>query len=584
MDRHFLTFLSRNPILTLGSGIVVFSFLLIILAMSGVFSPAVITPLLALFLASSLFSLFSFWRSIPWKERLGLICITILTIGIVSFSHIEPTVFTGRDQGSIATAAIELAKNHRLDFTLPIATDFFAIYGVGEALNFPGFFYTPNGSLITKFPLGYTVFLASFFQSFGLIGFMIGNSILLGISMLVLYALLRKLAPSMTWFSLAIFSSSLIPAFLIHLTLTENFALFLFLFLSLQLTEFFQTRSTAHYFGVLLPVLFFPFVRVEGFAILGMTILALALRGEVRQFIRERLLERCVLPTILFTLLLIATFIGNNPFYRVMGKEILKSLPLDAATGTSVSFLALPSILSLYGMLSVIIAGGIGILFLLRSKRWILLIPAFLALPTLIYLLSPSITPDHPWMLRRFLFSVWPALLLSFLFIVGMLLEQKKLRKGVAYILPTLLLVGQLPALLSFISPKTDMPLLSQTASFASHFSPTDRILIDREVTGDGFTMISGPLASLHDINAVYFFNPLDMKKLPTHEGQTTYLLVPEEKISFYEESMPEYALIPKQSMDFSLIRRETVPASNAHFPQSISHKKRDILLLVTPQ
>jgi sterol desaturase/sphingolipid hydroxylase (fatty acid hydroxylase superfamily) len=85
MDRHFLTFLSRNPILNLGSGIIVFSFLLIILAMSGVFSPAIVTPFLALFLASSLFSLLSFWRSIPWKERLGLICMTVLTIGIVSF-------------------------------------------------------------------------------------------------------------------------------------------------------------------------------------------------------------------------------------------------------------------------------------------------------------------------------------------------------------------------------------------------------------------------------------------------------------------------------------------------------------------
>lgn len=588
MGQRILSFIANNPFLAFGNGIVVFSFILLFLAMGGGFLPVLILPLIALFSLGSLIALFFLWKTLIRTEKIGLTIILLFTLCATYFSYTEPSVFTGRDQGSISTAAIELARNHHLAFSLPLAHDFFTVYKEkeGAALNFPGFFYTKEGNLITQFPLGYTAFLAAFFQTFGIIGFMIGNSILLLASSLTLFLLLQKFAPKVVWHGLALFSSGLVPLFLFHLTLTENFALFLFLFLAFRLMSFLLQTTTTNYFGMLLPALFFPFVRIEGFLFLTITIIILAIVKKTRQFIREDFRKRCILPGILFTLILLSNILTNHPFYRVIGKALLKSLRGDSSRETINSFLALPSILSLYGLLAILIAGFLGSFVIYRSKRWILLLPFLLALPTFLYLFSPSITPDHPWMLRRFLFSVSPSLLLSFLFALHTLMEKKRIHGIAASFILVFLVLGQAPTFLAFLTPKSKLPLLSQTTSFASHFSSTDRILIDREVTGDGFTLISGPLSSLLHIDAAYFYplNPADMSRLPFPSGRTTYLLIPEEKFTSYRESLPDFRLTLRQTMDFTPHSREALPLSMPQFPRIISDSQKAILLTVTPR
>lgn len=584
MGKRLLSFIESNPFLAFGNGIIVFSFILLFLAMGGVFFPVLILPLIVLFSLGSFFALFSLWKTLLRTEKIGSAIILLFTLCATYFSHTEPSVFTGRDQGSIAMAAIELAGNHHLAFSLPLAHDFFTVYGEGTALNFPGFFYTKEGNLITQFPLGYTAYLASFFQTFGIIGFMIGNGILLFASSLTLFLLLRKFAPKVVWHGLVLFSGSLIALFLVHLTLTENFALFLFLFLSLQIMLFREEMTVTNYFGILLPAMLFPFMRIEGFAFLGITLLSLALIKKARRFIGEDLRNRCIIPGILFIFILLADILTNHPFYLVIGKALLKSLKGDSSHEAMTSFLALPSILSLYGILAILIAGFLGTFVLFRTKRWILLVPFLIALPTFIYLLSPSVTPDHPWMLRRFLFSVFPSLLLSFLFALHTLIEKKKIHGIAASFILVFLVLGQVPTLLAFFTPKSKLPLLSQTASFASHFSSTDRLLIDREVTGDGFTMLSGPLASLLHLNAAYFFNPADMSRLPFPPNIITYLLIPEEKFTSYRESLPDFHLTLRQTMDFTPNSREALPLSIPQFPRIISDSQKTILLTVTPR
>ncbi|MFZ1719882.1 MAG: hypothetical protein WAU28_00845 [Candidatus Moraniibacteriota bacterium] len=586
MGQRILSFIADNPFLAFGNGIIVFSFILLFLAMGGVFLPVFILPLIVIFSVGNFFALFSLWKTLIRTEKMGLAIILLFTLCATYFSYTEPSVFTGRDQGSIAMAAIELAGNHHLAFSLPLAHDFFTVYKEkeGAALNFPGFFYTKEGNLITQFPLGYTAFLASFFQTFGITGFMIGNSILLLASSLSLFLLLQKFAPKVVWHGLILFSSGLIPLFLFHLTLTENFALFLFLFLTLQLIEFFQQTTLTNYFGMLLPALFFPFVRIEGFLFLAITVLTLTIVKKTRRFIGEDIRKRCILPGILFIIILLSNILTNHPFYRVIGKAFLKSWKNDSTRETISSFLALPSILSLYGMLAILIAGLLGSFVLYRSKKWILLLPFLLALPTFLYLLSPSITPDHPWMLRRFLFSVSPSLLLSFLFALHTLMEKKRIHGIAASFILIFLILGQVPTFIAFLTPKSKLPLFSQTTSFASHFTSTDRILIDREVTGDGFTMISGPLSSLLHIDAAYFFNPADMSRLPFPSGKTTYLLIPEEKFTSYRESLPDFRLTLRQTMDFTPNSREALPLSIPQFPRINGDSQKTILLTVTPR
>ena len=89
-----------------------------------------------------------------------------------------PTIFTGRDQGSISEAAAHLAQNHQITFTTSASEEFFRLYGPGKAENFPGFYYTDDGKLSTQFPLPYTAWLAMLYGVFGVTGFVFANALL----------------------------------------------------------------------------------------------------------------------------------------------------------------------------------------------------------------------------------------------------------------------------------------------------------------------------------------------------------------------------------------------------------------------
>ena len=161
-----------------------------------------------------------------------LLLVTIAFIGVLPGKD-TPTVFTGRDQGSISTAAIALAEYHSFSFSTPVAQTFFAIHEPGIAQNFPGFFYTRNGELLTQFPLAYTAWLASFFSLFHLNGFALANGILSALSLIAFHFLLRQfLSRPLSFIGSLLFATSFLPVWFGKFTLTENLALFLFFFLS----------------------------------------------------------------------------------------------------------------------------------------------------------------------------------------------------------------------------------------------------------------------------------------------------------------------------------------------------------------
>ena len=112
------------------------------------------------------------------RSTVFTVCLLLLiTLGNLLFT--TPTLLSGRDQGAISEAAIRLSESTTLTYRTPATETFFAIYGPGKALNFPGFSYTANGDVITQFPLVYTSFLASFHSLFGIAGLTIANGLLL---------------------------------------------------------------------------------------------------------------------------------------------------------------------------------------------------------------------------------------------------------------------------------------------------------------------------------------------------------------------------------------------------------------------
>jgi len=191
----------------------------------------------------------------------------------------------------------------------------------------------------------------------------------------------------------------------------------------------------------------------------------------------------------------------------------------------------LGNVFSYYGMLTVIVFGILGVILFLKRKNYAVLIPIFIVLPSFYYLIAPNISIDHPWMLRRYVFAIYPALCFS----AVILLEHFFKKKIYRYIVFCLIIFSNILLgffYLSFIPqqgisfPKSDL------------FSQKDLVLVDRMATGDPYSMLSGPLNFRDGKNSAYFFNPEDLGKINLEKFEKVYLIIPKQSLPFYEESL----------------------------------------------
>ncbi len=579
-----------------GLSFIVFGWFAFSLTLAGLFLPLLIAIGFGLFLILALGLVVKLLRFAPLDLRISLI-VTLLfaiLIGVVS----EPTIFSGRDQGSIAEAAYRLAANTELAFSTPGSDSFFHIYGTGTALNFPGFAYTKEGYLLTQFPLGYIAWLGSFVSLFDLHGFAIGNGILLFLFLFFFYQLLRLFAhPYYAGMGLLLAMTSFLPNWFAKMTLTENLAVFLFVFLSYTLVLFFREGKFLYYAGVLLSAGLLAFTRIEGFAFLALTLLLLLFHPHTRTLLRTYTFKSLVLPAFLFIFFLLRDFFLNLPYYKMIGKALLKflqSLSLDALGAVerqSASF-GLGSVFFLYGLLALSFLGFFGLFLFLKEKRYAFLIPAYIALPTFLYLFHPNISPDHPWMLRRYLFSLFPTLLFSAVLTIAVLFSRNKdlpIEKpiGKRLLFVTLSFVGlfllQYPAWQSQLLFAEHRGLRDQVALLSQEFSDQDLILVDRSVTGDGFAMLSGPGQFLSGKNTVYFFNPYDLAALDTRRYARVFLITPEESQGRYAAVFGEH-LVFKKSVTFTLehlVTRSLKQDFSLRFPEVTQTETRNSLFQI---
>lgn len=588
----------KNAVLAALFGLlfVVFGWFSFSLALSGLF----LFPIIAIgFVGFVLLAIGIAWKLLkiaPLDLRLVFLIALLyaLLIGGVS----EPTLFSGRDQGSIAEAAYRLAQNTELAFSTPASNSFFQIYGPGTALNFPGFAYTKDGYLLTQFPIGYTAWLGSFVSLFSTAGFAIANSLLLFLFLFFFYQLMRLFVqPAYAGASLLLALTSFLPSWYAKMALTENMALFLFVFLLYNIILFFQEAKFLYYAGILLSGGLLAFTRIEGFAFLLLTAALMAWHPHTHRLVRTYPWKSLVAPGLLFGLFFLRDFFINLPYYTMIGRALSKFLHgfTDSTLGVierqTASF-GLGSVFFLYGLLVLFLLGLFGLILFLKAKRPILLIPAFIALPTLLYLFFPNITPDYPWLLRRYLFSLFPVLLFSATLALALLFATDRsfplaLPTGKRRVLVGALFTGlcllQFPAWYHQLFYAENRGLRDQIANFSQAFSDRDLILVDQNATGDGYAMLSGPGQFLYGKNTVYFFNPYDLAVLDTTRYEHIYLLTPEESQSRYATVFGEH-LVFKQFITFTLNHWENLSlkqSSPVRLPAVVNTETRNVLFQI---
>ncbi|EKD58943.1 MAG: hypothetical protein ACD_56C00021G0004 [uncultured bacterium] len=513
-------------------------------------------------------------------------CIVALAISATFASFSTPTVFSGRDQGAISEAAIRLSQQHAFNFSTPASDAFSELHGKGKALNFPGFYYQSDGSLVTQFPLAYIVWLALFFSLFGISGFSIANAVLMYFFLMSFYLSIRLFLDTKAAMPAMFFvATSFVFMWFSKFTLSENMAAPLLWLSILSLMLFLQNQRKLHYMVFLASAILLCFTRIEGYAILFFSFIILFCNQDTRKYIQEKISSRIFLPAIIFLTTFVANLVIDINFYREMAKALLPSVKLPQAQYLgNLKNAALPEFYTLqlfliYGLLGFFIVSGISIAIYAWKKECYKLVPFFVIFPTLIYLVDSNISSDHPWMLRRYMFSLMPLAIFYSGMLIGEWLQKKPSEKNSrafkvsATVITFILIAGNLPSFLNFATHIENKDLLKQTESLSQQFSDKDLILIDQKVTSDGWSMIAGPMSSLYGKNSVYFFNIQDLSKLDLKDFEKVYLIAPNEQVGYYHSSTLGKRLSEKgeYSLDFSkLDTARNDPLEKISFPKKM--------------
>lgn len=564
---------------TIGGFLLSLTSLLVLTLFGCVYTPLVVLSLLPLGigLGSALTTLV---HTKDWL-RLGLL-LALLLIAMINLWDKTPSIFTGRDQGSIAEAAWRLTEEHQLSWSSSASQAFFDIYGPGTALNFPGFAYTETGSLITQFPLGYIAWLSGFVGWLGLSGYGVANGLLFIFSGWTFFELASLFVRrTLAIIGVILLNTSFLSLWMLHYTLSEQLALTLFLLLAVSLIHLRrQPTAIVWYTYVLLTATLFLFTRIEGFALFFITSLVIFLIRPLRQKIFSRPFPHLILPGLFFGFLFLRDFFINLPFYTMIGKAALKSWQGLWLLGTANTLSPTPNlwlILSKYGLISLFVIGAIGIGLAFWKEHREALLFLILALPTFIYFIDPNISPDHPWILRRFAFTLWPTFVFFTIF-TWHLLETHSLRfrqANITFALAFILIALQYPATRVAWLMDEQSTLFRETATLADRFSGNDLILVDRLSSGDPFRLIAGPLSFLFEKQAVYFFNPEDLNRIKTQAFKRIFLIVPQDKVLATEKKWGN-RLTQVQALTFHTTTATVLPSDI--FPHLINEKTGVVL------
>ncbi len=505
----------------------------------------------------------------PSKTLFYTIIISSILGGFIILNS-NPTIFTGRDQGSISHAAIQLNKHHSAFFHTDESDMFFEHYGAGKALNFPGFHYNATGALTTQFPLPYITFLAGFIGIFGLLGISIANATLFFSFIIIIVSISRFILPStkyIYWF-LVILITSAPTLYFTSFSLSENLASTLIFSLIILFLFYYKEKNNLTLILLLLTVGILTFTRIEGLWFLFITLYLIFRDKETL----KKIIINYTLITTLFTSFFfsvsIAALITNFSFYKTLFGVFISKLPTFTHSASSEDkFSFLIDVFLTFNIFVPLIFCAIYVFHISIRKeiKKIILLPLFLVLPIFVYYLNPNISQDAPWMLRRYVFVLIPITLLYTTAFIALISHNKS--KYLPNVLFIFFIILNLSSTVPLLSNKNHINLQNSTEILAKKFSNNDLILLSQNVSGDGFYMLSGPLRTEYNLHAVYFFNENDYSKINKSKFQNVFLVVPKNDTSLYSSLIKN--LIPYDTFTFNT---SFLPPQKSH-PISFIHK-----------
>ncbi len=469
------------------------------------------------------------------KFILSIVIIIALAASFATCYFATPTVFGGRDQGAIATAAINLAKYKSFTFSTPVSEDLFQKYGPGKALNYPGFDYTKDGKLISRFPKAYTIYLAGCYSLLGLKGIQYANFPLLFLFLVIFWLILRHFFSEEISFAGFLVAATFFPfLWFAKYALTEILMLFLvwagiyFLILLCRCPTPTNSKGVGHLIISLTAFGLSALVRIEGIIFFLLAVFYVLFLQKKKNIPESKNFKKYLLLSTLF--LLVVYLYLNFPTLLDSAKNIIKAFLPGSAKESAPSanlYFYLLRIFFNYGILVYLVLGLAGIVRLAMKfkKNWTKpeFIPVLILFPSFFYFVSPLVTLDDPWIFRRFVFAVFPVLVFCTIYFLDKFFRHKIF----LYLSLVILIAANAVVSWRFLPLSENKNLLPQVEKISRKFKPNDLILVDRLASGSGYSLISEPLNTLYNRQAVYFFNADDLKYIRQGRYENIYLVAP---------------------------------------------------------
>jgi hypothetical protein len=506
------------------------------------------------------------------KFSIGMF-IFIAVFGIFLSIFTTPTIFEGRDEGTYSSSAILISQEGGLVYENELVDELFDIYGPGKALNFPGFYYTQEGQLKSQFLPGYPSWISIFYSAGGIKGIKFANlfpfiTFIFSI-LLILKLLLRKkglqenIIKKAQFAALAMLVTSFPLVIFYKFTLSEIYFGALAWFSLYLILKYLENKSFKNYVVIFIPLVLMLFIRIEAMAIIFFFVLIMILK-DANHLQKPRYQIPLIITGISFV---IAIYFEPNFFINSIknimpfdispdgfiekGDSSIKTLfPDDWSNFYLARIFFIYNLITLFAMAFIVIIKSISKFSFSATDRVkkdiskinsFVLIPFTFFFPTFIYLLDANISLDHPWMLRRFAFSIIPiAILYSAIFLIEVSKKNKTLVRILAIAIVAINLSLLLPNITAieknFLTFSQNKKLLSQTEELAKNFSPDDLILVSQKSSGSGWSLISSAMRNVFGLKAIYFFNPDDIEKINLEKFNNIYLVTSDEEYEIYKE------------------------------------------------
>jgi len=317
-----------------------------------------------------------------------------------------------------------------------------------EDLYFTGFTKLKQNLFILEFLPGYITYLAIFHSIGGLNLLFFSNSILLFFGLCWIYKVGKLLNSSKVGIiTVILFITHYTTLWFSRRTNSENILLFLFWFSAFLLIEFLKTKKISNLLYGIIPLLLVFLTRPEGLMYLASYLFAVLIIFIISKFKKQALfindnsfysvvflsisLLIFLISFILitksginywssgfnsFTIMLFGTAsraldVIKSKFIGVVNEKIILNnnnssidiinKPIIWNDFTSVSIPYVVGVLIRYFILPLLLFSFLYIKKIINLRLLVLII---FASPSFLYLINPQITPDHPWMMRRY----WP--------------------------------------------------------------------------------------------------------------------------------------------------------------------------------